>query len=193
MNFCDKNPELPATCAADATSLATPEMIRGFRYVDDDSRAMLVKRPSLIARIFPSAKQRMINDIQNHVLAVSGDEYLKNVKILYLFQRQALQEELNDRLMRGAAAIRTETIKVAQAKLVEVSAELSKNQQTLIRQLENDLEFCKTIKSSFLRSKYEEVIARHIEEVFDTFDRLSRHFKEFLDLRIGSAQPLVTA
>lgn len=188
MIFDDKNPHLPAAYAGDSTSLVTPEMIQGFRYVDDDARARLAKHPSWIARIFPSAKQRMINDIQNQVLSVSGEEYLKNVKILYLFQRQALQEELNDRLMRGAAAIRTETIKVAQAKLVEVSAELSKNQQILIRQLENDLEFCKTIKSGFLRSKYEEAIAKHTEEVFDTFDRLSKHFKEFLDLRIGSAQ-----
>ena len=193
MYFGDKNPELPATSAADSTSLATPEMIRGFRYVDDNTRAMLVKRPSLIARIFPSAKQRMINDIQNAVLSLSGEEYLANVRILFQFQRQALQEDLNDRLMRGAAALRTETIKVAQTKLVEVSAELSKNQKILIRQLEDDLEFCKTIKSGFLRSKYEEAIARHVEEVFDTFERLSKHFKDFLDLRIGSAQPLVTA
>jgi len=193
MCFGDKNPELPATSAADSTSLATPEMIRGFRYVDDNTRAMLVKRPSLIARIFPSAKQRMINDIQNAVLSLSGEEYLANVRILFQFQRQALQEDLNDRLMRGAAALRTETIKMAQTKLVEVSAELSKNQKILIHQLEDDLEFCKTIKSGFLRSKYEEAIARHVEEVFDTFERLSKHFKDFLDLRIGSAQPLVTA
>ena len=193
MYFGDKNPELPATSAADSTSLATPEMIRGFRYVYDNTRAMLVKRPSLIARIFPSAKQRMINDIQNAVLSLSGEEYLANVRILFQFQRQALQEDLNDRLMRGAAALRTETIKMAQTKLVEVSAELSKNQKILIRQLEDDLEFCKTIKSGFLRSKYEEAIARHVEEVFDTFERLSKHFKDFLDLRIGSAQPLVTA
>ena len=193
MYFGDKNPELPATSAADSTSLATPEMIQGFRYVDDNTRAMLVKRPSLIARLFPSAKQRMINDIQNAVLSLSGEEYLANVRILFQFQRQALQEDLNDRLMRGAAALRTETIKMAQTKLVEVSAELSKNQKILIRQLEDDLEFCKTIKSGFLRSKYEEAIARHVEEVFDTFERLSKHFKDFLDLRIGSAQPLVTA
>lgn len=188
MIFDDKNPHLPVAYAGDSTSLVTPAMIRGLRYVDDDARVRLEKHPSLIAQIFPSAKQRMINDIQKAVLSLSGEEYLADMRIYFLFQRQAWQEDLNDRLMRGAATLRTETIKVAQAKLVEVSAELSKNQQILIRQLENDFEFCKTIKSSFLRSKYEDAIARHIEEVFDTFDRLSKHFKEFLDLRIGSAQ-----
>lgn len=186
----EKQDQLPAASTAEVYSPATLNMIQSFRYVDDQTRAMLVKHPSLIARIFPTAKQRMINEIQNDVLKLNGQMYLDSVRTLGQFQLQALREELNDRLMRGAAIIRTETIKVAQAKLVEVSYELSKNQQCLIKQLENDLEFCKTIKSNFLRRKYEEAIVKLTEEVFDTFDRLSQHFKNFLDLKIGTAQQL---
>lgn len=179
--------QLPETTQTDVTTPVTLNMIQSFRYVDDETRAMLVRHPSLIARIFPTAKQRMINEIQNNALQLNGQMYLESVRTIGQFQIQALQEELRDRLMRGAATIRTETIKVAQEKLVEVSAELSRNQQRLIKQLENDLEFCKNIKSNFLRKKYEEAIVKHTDEVFDTFDRLSSHFKNFLDLRIGSA------
>lgn len=176
-----------ATTSTEVAPAATLNMIESFRYVDDETRAMLVRKPSLIAKIFPSVRQRMVNDIQNRVLEVNADMYLESVRILGQFQLQGLKEELNDRLMRGAAVIRTETIKLAQAKLVEVSANLSSNQQKLIIQIERDLEFCKTIKNSYLRSKYEDAILRLTDEFFDTFERLSEHFKQFLDLRIGGA------
>ena len=42
------------------------------------------------------------------------------------------------------------------------------------------------IKSDVLRSKYIDAIVRHTDDMFDTFDRLSQHFKNFLDLKIGT-------
>ena len=183
----EKENNLMVANSTEVTSPATLNMIESFRYVDDETRAKLVKHPSLIARIFPSVKQKMINDIQNRVLEENAEMYLDSVRILGQFQLQGLQEELNDRLMRGAAVIRTETIKLAQAKLVEVSANLSCNQQKLIIQIERDLEFCKGIKNSYLKSKYENAILRLTDEFFDTFERLSEHFKQFLDLKIGGA------
>ncbi|MBO7415154.1 MAG: hypothetical protein J6U22_01135 [Bacteroidaceae bacterium] len=187
MDFSKKE-QLPVASAAEVTSPETLDMIRSFRYVDDETRAMLVKRPSLIARVFPTIKQRMINEIQNNVLQLNGEMYIESVRVLGEFQIQALKEELNDRLMRGAAVIRTETIRVAQAKLIEVAEELKKNQKYLVTQLDKDFEFCKHISNAFLRRKYEEAIMNLTVEMFDTFDRLSKHFKNFLDLRIGSIQ-----
>lgn len=186
MDLIKRTQPSEASSTADVTSPETLNMIKCFKYVDDETRALISKRQSPISRLFPTAKQKMINEIKNNALQLNGEMYLNSVKALGQFQIEALKEELNDRLMRGAAIIRTETIKVAQAKLMEVSDELLRNQQALVKQLERELDFCQTIKSDVLRSKYIDAIVRHTDDMFDTFDRLSQHFKNFLDLKIGT-------
>lgn len=182
--YFGNNSQLPVMVPTGAVtpSPALVDLIQSFPYIDKQTSALLSKDISLFRQIFPSAKQRMI-------IAMKEDANANSLRTLFKLQDLILQEESNDRLIRCAAIIRADTLKLAQDKLVEVSEELSRNQQRLITAFQKDIDFCNNIKSSLLKKKYQEALAGLIEEAFDTFDRLSKHFNQFLDARIGTPSP----
>lgn len=181
------NNSLPAVSPVSEVSAPKQEAVQVYQYVEDATRSLREYRPSFISRLFPTVKDRLMNEIQQDVLKVNGKLYVNSVTAMGDCVLQAFKEDLNDRLLRHAATLRTITIKHADEKLAEVSEELSRQQQRLIVQIEKDIDFCKSIKSDFLRKKYEQAIIQHTEEVFDMFAKLSNHFSTFLDARIGSA------
>lgn len=187
MDFDPNSSSLPAVSPVSAVSNPKQETVQVYQYVEDATRAIHDYRPTLFSRFFPTVKDRLMSEIQQGVLQVNGKLYVDSVKAMGDCALQAFQEDLNDRLLRWAATIRTETIKVANAKLAEVSEELSRQQQRLIVQIEQDINFCKTIKSEFLRKKYEQAIIQHTDEVFEMIAKLSSHFSTFLDAKIGMA------
>ena len=183
----EKNSQLPVASAAYNTSITTLNMIEDLQYIDDADRALLRKNPSRFPSIFPSVKQRMIRDFHEKAFNIDTEKVLECMERYKDFQVQAFREELNDRLLRGSAATRALTIKVAEEIIVEAAENSSRCQKSLITQLENNIEFCKTIQNSYLRKKYEDAIIKFIDDSFEIFDRLSQHFRNFLDLKIGNA------
>ena len=181
------NPQLPVAPAANSTSLTTLNMIDDLKYIDEADRALLRKDPSRFPAIFPSVKQRIIRDFREKAFNIDSQKVLECMNSYKDFEVQAFREELNDRLLRGSAATRALTIKVAEETIVSAAADSSRCQQALVTQLERNIEFCKTIKNPYLRKKYEDAIIKFIDESFDIFDRLSQHFRNFLDLKIGNA------
>ena len=175
------NSQLPATSSQTGVSRSSAwaNMVSSFPYLDPGARDYLCNNPSLWRQIFPTAKQRMLAQIRDEMSLNALEKFRQ-------FADLAMREDLNDRLIRGAATLRAETIKEAQDKLVEVTEDMSRKQQHLITTFQKNLDFCKSISSPLLREKYQDSLIKAIDEAFDTFEKLSKHFSHFLDTRIGA-------
>ena len=180
--YFGNNPQLPATITTDVSTSSWDNIIQTFPYIDNDARAILKNNPSRWRQFMLTAKQRMIVDMKE-------DANADALRSLFQFQHLVIREECNDRLIRGSATIRAETIKDAQKKLVDVAEDLSRNQQRLITSFEKCIVFCKNIQSPLLKEKYQKALANIIEDAFDTFEKLSKHFNQFLDTRLGAQAP----
>lgn len=153
------------------------EMIRNDRFLDEKTRAHLLKRQSILARIFPTQTDSRVQQFQYDITDICCQFFVEEYR-----------EDSNDCLMRLKAALRSDTIIYFRQQQAKVEADLSQTLRTQAIRICQDIDFCNSLPDERVRQNLEEVIRANFRKMLEVYQRTNDYFNESLDTQIKSAR-----
>lgn len=158
-------------------STKTIDMVRTDKFLDEETRKLLLSKPSILSRIAPSPRDRRIQEFQTEI-----------TDIVCQFLIRDFRENLNDRLLRHAATLRADTVNYCRLKQAEVEDNLSVHLRRLAASICDDITFCHTLPDKFVRDEYEKTIRENFHAMLMEYRRTNNYFNEFLDTQIKGSK-----
>ena len=158
-------------------------MVMSNQSIDDQTKDLLFKNQSLIQRLFPSHKDRMVAEMQGKIVQSALDFRLNLYKISTEFKLEAVREHFNALLLTIRGEYRQRVSDFMLLKLEQLHVSVDARQRSFIELAKAKLQYAQTLPP-MLQGRYLAVVEREAEGFLNFTERQIAHFEAIIDEQI---------
>ena len=151
--------------------------------IDDRTKVLLFNNQSLIQRLFPSHKDRMVAEMQGKVVQSALDFRLNLYKISTEFKLEAVREHFNALLLTIRGEYRQRVSEFMLLKLEQLHVSVDARQRSFTELAKSKLQYAQTLPP-MLQGRYLAVVEREAEGFLNFTERQITHFESIIDEQI---------
>jgi hypothetical protein len=151
--------------------------------IDDRTKDLLFKNQSLIQRLFPTHKDRMVAEMQGKIVQSAFDFRLNLYKISTEFKIEAVREHFNALLLNIRGEYRQRVSDFMLLKLEQLHLSVDARQRSFIELAKAKLLYAQTLPT-MLQGRYLAVVEREAEGFLNFTERQISHFESIIDEQI---------
>jgi len=158
-------------------------MIQNNHFIDEKTKDYLFKNQTLIQRLFPSQKDRIIAEFQGKAVQSALDFRLNLYKLGSEFKLEAVREHFNALLLTIRGEYRQRVSEFMLSKLQELHIVVDVKQRSFIELAKTKLQYAQTLPP-MLQGRYLAVVEREAEGFLNFTERQISHFESIIDEQI---------
>ena len=151
--------------------------------IDDQTKDLIFINQSLIQRLFPSQKERMVAEMQTKTIQSALDFRLNLYKISTEFKIEAVREHLNALLLTIRGEYRQQVADFMLSKLEQLHISVDSKQRSVLNIIRGKLDYAATLPS-MLQGRYIAAVEREADGFIVFTERQVRHFEAIIDEQI---------
>lgn len=159
------------------------ELIRQNQHVNTQTRDLLFQNRTLVQRLFPSQKEKMIQEMQAKMISSALEFRLTLYKLGTEFKLEAVREHFNALLLTIRGEYRSRVSRFMLEKLSELHGVVDSRQRAFLLMVENKIRFAETLHP-MSRSRYLTAIKKEEEGFLSFTERQVAHFESIIDEQI---------
>lgn len=158
-------------------------MVMSNQSIDDRTKDLLFRNQSLVQRLFPSHKDRMMAEMQGKIVQSALDFRLNLYKISTEFKLEAVREHFNALLLTIRGEYRQRVSDFMLLKLEQLHVSVDARQRSFIELAKAKLQYAQTLPP-MLQGRYLAVVEREAEGFLNFTERQIAHFESIIDEQI---------
>lgn len=182
-------PQMPYAVKG-SSDMSIQEMLACVNYYDKELTADVMKKPSFLARIIPTALDKANRETHAGLADLSREKLLKAYAMGGDLQLRLFSEWGHYKLAQAKAQYRTETAMMVMSIYQQVIVPYSEMRDFLFQRLQEDYFRCERISNMNARRAYERSIQDTTVQIVDLLRRLGEYLAGILDNDIPAPAPL---
>jgi len=158
-------------------------MLANNHYIDDKTKEMLFRNQSLIQRLFPTQKDRLIAEMQGKAVQTALDFRLNLYRLSTEFKLEALREHFNALLLTIRGEYRARVSEFMLTKLTELHQIVKAKQFAFFEIAKEKVQYAQTIPPMF-QGRYLATIEQEGEGFLTFTQRQISHYEAIIDEQI---------
>ena len=142
----------------------------------------------LLARIWPSEKDKIIQEFQNKQLDGFLSQYYKRLQMAFDLQLKTLKKQCDSYLVRVNTELNRRDAAFCQEQMRELETHTQEIHRSMDELFETETERISNIKAEFLQKKSMELLNKRIESNYDAIDYLLQKFIDGMKDRVNIPQ-----
>lgn len=158
-------------------------MVMNNQSIDEQTKGLLFKNQSLIQRLFPSHKDKMVAEMQGKTVQSSLDFRLNLYKLSTEFKLEAVREHFNALLLTIRGEYRQRVSDFMLLKLEQLHVAVDARQRSFMELAKEKLQYAQNLPP-MLQSRYLAVVEREADGFLNFAERQIAHFESIIDEQI---------
>ena len=173
-------PNLPMSADVEAMNQSLQEMILASKNIDDSSRSVIMRDPTLIDRIMHRKKEQALDAVRKDAIMLSGQNFLQLQRAYGEYALISMREKYNNALIKQSVVGRAETVTGAAEVYLHVENLINDVINRCAEQNEAFYNMAAERRAPYIKKAVQERLIRRLEEFFKAIDNLTDYFSGYI-------------
>lgn len=154
-------------------------------FQDANVKSLIKSSGGLLARIWPSERDKIIQEFQNKKLDAFLSQYYKRLHMAFDAQLKTIRQQYDSYLRRVSTELSQKDANFCMNKLQELSSSVDKIVESMATRCDDAIQHISTIKSDFVREKTLELYQNRYNDDCETIKFLLKQFNDAIKAHVN--------